>query len=150
MDLIKLGLTNIKGVLWNLTPAELVTEALKNGEGELTDTGALMCDTGKFTGRSPNDRFIVKDDYTKDKVWWGTFAIINLSKRIILVGGTGYTGETKKGIFSANFQANHRAGHVPLHFRIYREGGRYRNRSDGASRGFFSLFWGTIHAVAPY
>jgi len=76
MDLIKLGLTNIKGVLWNLTPAELVTEALKNGEGELTDTGALMCDTGKFTGRSPNDRFIVKDDYTKDKVWWGT---INLA-----------------------------------------------------------------------
>ena len=70
-DLIKLGLSNVKGVLWNLTPAELVTEALKNGEGELTDTGALMCDNGKFTGRSPNDRFIVKDDYTKDKVWWG-------------------------------------------------------------------------------
>ena len=195
-DLIALGLSNVKGVLWNLSPAELVTEAIKNGEGVLTSTGALMCDTGKFTGRSPNDRYIVKDDITKDRVWWGdinisfdeaafdrlydkminslpykklyirdayagadpayrlnvriidtqawhnlfcynmflrptneelsdfhpdftilavpefyadpevdgtknkNFAIINFTKRIILVGGTGYTGESKKGIFS--------------------------------------------------
>jgi phosphoenolpyruvate carboxykinase (ATP) len=195
-DLIGLGLENIKGVLWNLNRAELTMEAVKNGEGILTNTGALMADTGKFTGRSPKDRFIVKDDVTKDKVWWGdinvafdedkfdviydemiaslgmkrlyvrdafagadpnyrmkvrvidtqawhnlfcynmfirpekdqmkdfhpdftvlavpefkadperhgtrqeNFAIINFKRRIILVGGTGYTGETKKGIFS--------------------------------------------------
>ncbi|MEM7550163.1 MAG: phosphoenolpyruvate carboxykinase (ATP) [Bacteroidota bacterium] len=195
-DLIALGLENAKGVSWNLEPAELVTEAIKNGEGVLTNTGALMCDTGKFTDRSSKDRFIVKDRITKDKVWWGdiniafdekkfdklykkmveslgrkrlyirdafagadrnyrmnirvidtkawhnlfcynmfirpcnkdlknfspdftvlsipefkadpevdgtrqsNFAIINMTKRIILVGGTGYTGETKKGIFS--------------------------------------------------
>ena len=70
-DLIDLGLTNVKGVLWNLNRAELVMEAVKNGEGVLANSGALMCDTGKFTGRSPKDRFIVKDDVTKDKVWWG-------------------------------------------------------------------------------
>ena len=195
-DLVALELSNVKGVLWNLTPAELVTEALKNGEGVLTDTGALMCKTGKFTGRSPKDRYIVKDDITKDTVWWGdinisfdedkfdalytkmiaslgdkilyvrdayagadekyrmkiriidteawhnmfcynmfirpkkeelhdfhpeftvlavpdfyadpeadgtrqkNFAIVNFTKKIIIVGGTGYTGETKKGIFS--------------------------------------------------
>lgn len=194
--LASLGLSNAKGVMWNLTPAELVAEAIKNGEGLLTDTGALMCDTGKFTGRSPKDRYIIKDLLTKNKVWWGdiniafdegkfdelykkviqcltykklyvrdafagadenyrlnvriidtqawhnlfcynmfirpsqedlnyfqpdftvlavpefeadpevdgtrskNFAIVNFSKRIILVGGTGYTGETKKGIFS--------------------------------------------------
>lgn len=56
---------------WNLTPAELVEEALKNGEGKLTDNGALMCDTGKFTGRSPLDRFVVKDSVTENTVWWG-------------------------------------------------------------------------------
>lgn len=195
-DLIDLGLHSVKGVMWNLSPAELVSEAVKNGEGVLTDTGALMCRTGKFTGRSPKDRFIVKDSLTADKVWWGdinisfdeekfdalynkmidslddkvlyvrdafagaderyrmkirvidtqawhnmfcynmfiqpenedltdfhpdftvlavpefyadpevdgtrqkNFAIVNFTKKIIIVGGTGYTGETKKGIFS--------------------------------------------------
>ncbi len=191
-----MGIEQIKGVLWNLTPAELIEESVRNREAKLADTGALMVDTGKFTGRSPKDRFIVKDDYTADKVWWGdiniafdpdkfdqlyakmvkflsgkrlyvrdayagadpdyrlnlrvidtqawhnlfcynmflrpsaddlknfnpeftilavpefmadpeidgtrqsNFAIINLTKRVILVGGTGYTGETKKGVFS--------------------------------------------------
>ena len=194
--LSSLGLSNAKGVLWNLTPAELIAEAVKNGEGVFTDTGALMCDTGKFTGRSPKDRYIVRDEITEKTVWWGdiniaydkdkfeqlyqkviasltykrlyvrdafagadeeyrlkvriidtqawhnlfcynmfirpdkkeleefvpdftiiavpefeadvekdgtrakNFAIINFTKRIILVGGTGYTGESKKGIFS--------------------------------------------------
>lgn len=56
---------------WNLTSAELIERALKNGEGYLTDTGALMCDTGKFTGRAPKDRYIVDDNITHDKVWWG-------------------------------------------------------------------------------
>jgi len=211
-DLIGLGLANVKGVLWNLNQAELMMEAIKNGEGVLTDTGALMCDTGKFTGRSPKDRFIVKDEITKDKVWWGdinisfdedkfdslydkmiaalgmkrlyvrdafagadpdyrlkirvidtqawhnlfcynmfirpekdqladfhpdftvlavpefladpeidgtrqtNFAIINFKKRIILVGGTGYTGETKKGIFSVlNFLLPDRKNVLSMH-----------------------------------
>ncbi len=56
---------------WNLSPAALYEEALANGEGVLTNTGALMCDTGTFTGRSPQDRFIVEDDKTRDTVWWG-------------------------------------------------------------------------------
>jgi len=195
-SLDELGIHNPKGVFWNLNPSELVEEAIKRSEGVLTDTGALMADTGKFTGRSPKDRFIVEDDVTQDKVWWGeinipfdlqkfdqlyekmvafldgrkiyirdaavgadpdyrlnirvidtqawhnlfcynmflrleqkeladftpdftilaipeftadpevdgttheNFAIINFKRRIILVGGTGYTGETKKGIFS--------------------------------------------------
>ena len=70
-DLIGLGLTNAKGVLWNLNRAELIQESVRNGEAVLTNKGALMVDTGKFTGRSPKDRFIVKDEITKDKVWWG-------------------------------------------------------------------------------
>ncbi len=181
---------------WNLQQAELIEETVKNKEGHLTDVGALFVETGKFTGRSPKDRFIVEDDLTKDKVWWGNinqpissesfeilynkiigylaekkvyvrdmyagadkthrlrvrfintfawhnlfcynmflqpeqyklesfepnftviccprfkanpetdgtrsenFAVINFTKRIILIGGTEYSGEMKKGIFS--------------------------------------------------
>ena len=55
----------------NLSVSALVEEALKNGEGTLTDTGAFMCDTGKFTGRSPKDKFTVYDDKTAATVAWG-------------------------------------------------------------------------------
>ena len=185
-----------KQISYQLSPAELVETALENKEGQLTDTGALMCDTGRFTGRSPKDRFIVKDEETENVVWWGdinqpfkpvnfdrlyhkmmaaleekqvyirdayacadpayklkirilntqawhnlfcynmflrpdeeeladfepdfniihipefeadpdidgtrqkNFAIINISRRLILIGGTSYAGEIKKGIFS--------------------------------------------------
>ncbi|MDP3928972.1 MAG: phosphoenolpyruvate carboxykinase (ATP) [Bacteroidota bacterium] len=181
---------------FNLTPAELVRHAILNGEGTLNDTGALMADTGEFTGRSPKDKFTVCDAKTENTVWWGdvnfkfdpskfdallekvinhyankqvyardayacaddrfklklrvvnetayhnlfcynlflrptaeeaanyepewlilnapsfkavaaedgtrqhNFSIINFTKKIILVGGSGYTGEMKKGIFT--------------------------------------------------
>jgi phosphoenolpyruvate carboxykinase (ATP) len=55
----------------NLTPEELLKHALENGEGVLTDTGALMADTGEFTGRSPKDKFCVVDAKTENTVWWG-------------------------------------------------------------------------------
>jgi phosphoenolpyruvate carboxykinase (ATP) len=192
-----LGIRNVADAYWNLTPAELVEETIVCGEGVLTDTGALAVDTGKFTGRSPKDKFIVCDSTTEKSVWWGdinikfdpekfdrlydrvtsylqgktlyvrdayacadptyrlnirvvtespwqnlfannlflrptreeilttvhadwsiicapgfdadpqrdgtrqsNFAVVNFTKRIILIGGTGYTGEIKKGIFS--------------------------------------------------
>ena len=55
----------------NLTPAELVRHAIINGEGTLNDSGALMADTGEFTGRSPKDKFTVCDAKTENTVWWG-------------------------------------------------------------------------------
>ncbi|WP_374758831.1 phosphoenolpyruvate carboxykinase (ATP) [Runella salmonicolor] len=207
-----LGLGQVKKFNFNLPPAALVEHAILNGEGVLADTGALMVDTGKFTGRSPNDRYIVSDDKTLQAVWWsdinipfdaqkfdalhrkmldyledktvyvrqahacahdnyrlgitvvntwawhnlfcynlfmrpeeqallspntdftiinipefqadpltdGTrsenFAILNLSKNIILIGGTGYAGEMKKGIFSVlNFKLPHERGVLSMH-----------------------------------
>lgn len=191
-----IGLGNVADAYWNLTPADLVEETLLRGEGMLTDNGALAIETGEFTGRSPKDKFLVKDAVTKDTVWWGdvnipfeadkfdklydrvtaylagkdvyvrdayacadpryrlnirvvtefpwsnlfannlflrpttdeimnfapewhivcapgfranpaidgtrqhNFAILNLTRKVILIGGTGYTGEIKKGIFT--------------------------------------------------
>lgn len=69
-----LGLSGVRNAYWNLNPAELVEDAVINGDGFLTDTGALAIDTGEFTGRSPKDKFIVFDDTTKDTIWWdGSF-----------------------------------------------------------------------------
>ena len=192
----KHGLKNLNRVFWNLTAPDTIEHAVRNREGFLTDTGALMCDTGKFTGRAPKDKFTVMDDTSRDTVWWGdinvafdsekfdqleaqmvkylegrdiyvrdlyagagedyriklrvintwawhslfchnlfirperkelpdfepdwtiinipdfwvdpkvagtkspNFAILNLTKKLILIGGTGYAGEMKKGIFT--------------------------------------------------
>ncbi len=210
--LTDIGISRVDKAYWNLSPSELVEMALQNREGQLSDTGAIMCDTGKFTGRSPQDRYIVRDTTTADKVWWGdinipmspdhfdriytkmigylaektvyvrdayagadkthrlnlrvintiawhnlfchnmfiqpeeykldsfepsftiincpgfladpatdgtrreNFAIINFDKRIILIGGTGYSGEMKKGIFSVlNFLLPVKHDVFPMH-----------------------------------
>ncbi len=207
-----LGLGNVAAAYWNMTPAELVEEAIVRGEGRLVDSGALAADTGEFTGRSPKDRFIVKDAITENAVWWGdvnipfdsqkfdllyhrvcaylagkeifvrdayacadpeyrtnirvvteqayhnifannlflrpskeevlnfspewtivnapgfkadpaidgtrqhNFAILNFTKKIILIGGTGYTGEIKKGIFGVlNFVLPHDKNVLSMH-----------------------------------
>ncbi|MCG8388074.1 MAG: phosphoenolpyruvate carboxykinase (ATP) [Cytophagales bacterium] len=206
------GIKNAKTVYWNQSPAQLVEHALAKGEGSLADNGAICCDTGKFTGRSPKDRFIVEDAKTKDSVWWGdinipiaedkfdqlyqkmvknlegkdlfvrdayagadktyrlnlrvintlawqnlfcynmflrpkpyklekfvpnftiicdpdfkadpavdgtrqdNFAIINFTKRMILIGGTAYAGEMKKGIFSVlNYLLPTENNVLPMH-----------------------------------
>ncbi|HZG14527.1 MAG TPA: phosphoenolpyruvate carboxykinase (ATP) [Candidatus Bathyarchaeia archaeon] len=58
-------------VAYNLSAAQLVEAAIKRGEGVLTDQGALNTLTGKFTGRSPKDKFIVDEASIHDKINWG-------------------------------------------------------------------------------
>ena len=193
-------------------PERLHQTAVDMGMGRTSDMGALAVNTGEFTGRSPKDRFIVRDEVTEDKVWWGdinipfeparfdalmervidylndkelyvrdcfacaddnyrlpvraineypwsnqfvynmfirpteaelddfnaewtvinapgfmadperdgtrqhNFAILNFGRKIALVGGTGYTGEIKKGIFSAlNFLLPVERQVLPMH-----------------------------------
>ncbi len=196
-DLEKYKLKNVTPQ-WNLSFKELQKITVEKGMGKETSNGTLAINTGKFKGRSPQDRFLVKDEYTKDRVWWGkinkpispenfdrlydevanylsnkevyardaavcadpkyktnvrtiseypwsnmftinmflrleddelenfeedwlvlcapgyecsdpkgygirqgNFSILNFTKKIALVGGSGYTGEIKKGVFSA-------------------------------------------------
>lgn len=67
-----IGIQNTTGkVHYNLNPARLVEEALRRGEGVLTNTGALSVTTGKYTGRSPKDKFIVDTKDVHDKIAWG-------------------------------------------------------------------------------
>ena len=205
------GITNAK-VNYQLSAKQLHDLSIQKGQATLANTGALAVNTGEFTGRSPLDRFIVKDAVTQDKVWWGdinipfdsskfdalydkvttylsnkevyvrdsyacadpqyklnirvineypwsnmfaynmflrptateldgfdpewlivnapgfmadaavdgtrqhNFAILNFEKKIALIGGTGYTGEIKKGIFSAlNFILPVFKNTLPMH-----------------------------------
>src|SRR5690606_14810811 len=57
-------------VHWNLSPEELVQISLDKNQVEKASSGAINVLTGKFTGRSPLDRFIVKDEVTENTVWW--------------------------------------------------------------------------------
>ena len=203
---------NLDNMRYQMPPIRLHEISLEKGMGKEAASGALAIDTGEFTGRSPMDRFIVKDDITKDEVWWGNinipfapekfdqlynkmiaflddkelfvrdcyacadpnyrmnirvvneypwsnmfvynmfirpseeelknfepewtvinapsfmadakadgtrqhnFAILNFTKKIALIGGTGYTGEIKKGIFSAlNFILPVFKNTLPMH-----------------------------------
>jgi len=206
-----LGIKNATA-LWNLSPEELASISIEKGQATVTSSGAININTGEFTGRSPMDRFIVRDAITEESVWWGdvnlsfdedkfdslhqkvldylcckelyirdayacadpkykmnirvvneyawsnmfaynmflrptneeidsfdpewtilnapgfmadaeidgtrqhNFAILNFTKKIILIGGTGYTGEIKKGIFSAlNFILPHQKNVLSMH-----------------------------------
>ena len=67
----KYGIIGPKAVYRNLTPAQLVEAALRRGEGSLSNTGALVVTTGKYTGRSPNDKFIVDTEGVHNEIAWG-------------------------------------------------------------------------------
>jgi len=211
IELSQYGINNAI-VNYQLSPDQLHKSTVSKSQGVESSSGALAVNTGEFTGRSPMDRFIVKDDVTKDRVWWGdinipfdsdkfeslynkvteylsekevyvrdsyacadenyktnirvineypwsnmfaynmflrpthselesfdpewlvvnapgfmanpevdgtrqhNFAILDFTRKIALIGGTGYTGEIKKGIFSAlNFILPVFKNTLPMH-----------------------------------
>lgn len=70
-NLSDLGLKNPGQVYWNSPTPILYEQAIRRKEGLVTHLGPLVVETGQYTGRSPNDKFIVEDDESRDKVWWG-------------------------------------------------------------------------------
>jgi len=65
------SITRYRCTTCNISIPNLIEFAVNRGEGYLSDKGVLVINTGKYTGRSPKDRFIVKDDITKDTINWG-------------------------------------------------------------------------------
>lgn len=66
-----LGINNAGTVYWNLPTPMLYEQSLRRREGVLAHLGPLIVDTGDHTGRSPNDKFIVKEPTSEDDIWWG-------------------------------------------------------------------------------
>lgn len=65
------GLSDLGDVHWNLPAAELYEHAVRAGDGTLARNGAIVCTTGAHTGRSPQDKYIVEEDQTRNHIWWG-------------------------------------------------------------------------------
>src|SRR6516165_9726374 len=66
------GLRNLQAAYWNLGTAQLIEKAIQRHEGLLASGGALVVRTGQFTGRSPKDKFVVRDETTESHVNWGS------------------------------------------------------------------------------
>jgi phosphoenolpyruvate carboxykinase (ATP) len=84
------GIMHPRNVYWNLPAPALYEEAVRRGEGMVSHLGPLVVNTGKYTGRSPNDKFVVSEPSSKDHVWWGSInrpvaeeAFDRLHKRVL-------------------------------------------------------------------
>ena len=73
IDLSGIGLTNLANVHRNLPTPKLYEEAIRRREGWLAQHGPLIVRTGQYTGRSANDRFVVREPSSESKIWWGKF-----------------------------------------------------------------------------
>jgi phosphoenolpyruvate carboxykinase (ATP) len=71
VDLSEHGIDATGHVYRNPTTSLLYTHALKRGDGRLAEGGPLVVDTGKFTGRSPKDKFLVDEPSSTERIWWG-------------------------------------------------------------------------------
>ncbi len=69
-ELAGLGLTWVDRISWNAPAAVLYQDAVARGEGVVAEGGGLVVSTGQHTGRSPNDKFVVRDETTESAIWW--------------------------------------------------------------------------------
>jgi hypothetical protein len=89
-NLLELGISPAM-VHWNLSPEALTQKTVELGQGSITDLGALAVSTGKFTGRSPKDKFTVRDASTESSVDWSD--IQSILKLFIRISPLTYKGK---------------------------------------------------------
>ena len=65
------GLKNLGNIYHNLSNPKLYEEVVRRGEGLLTHLGPIVVRTGNYTGRTPRDKFIVKEESSQENIWWG-------------------------------------------------------------------------------
>ncbi|MEZ4854255.1 phosphoenolpyruvate carboxykinase (ATP) [Flavobacterium sp.] len=87
ISLEKYGIKNVQEIIYNPSYDELYNAELNNDlqgyeKGQLSELGAVNVMTGEFTGRSPKDKYIVKDEVTKDTIWWTSEKAVNDNKPI--------------------------------------------------------------------
>ncbi|MCH7612121.1 MAG: phosphoenolpyruvate carboxykinase (ATP) [Candidatus Marinimicrobia bacterium] len=71
IGLDKIGLTNVNKVLRNLPVEGIIENIILHKEGKMGMNGAIMVDTGRYTGRSPKDKYIVDEETSNNLLWWG-------------------------------------------------------------------------------
>jgi phosphoenolpyruvate carboxykinase (ATP) len=67
------GLTYLDNVYWNLPESALYEEIIFRNEGKIVDGGPVIVNTGKHTARAAADKFVVKEESTENKIWWGVY-----------------------------------------------------------------------------
>lgn len=83
------GIQNPGAIYWTPGTALLYELAIKRGEGAIAATGPLVVSTGKYTGRTPKDKFVVRDPASADKVWWDNNQAFEPEKFDALLGRVG-------------------------------------------------------------
>ena len=68
-----IGLTNLNKAYWNLPTEALYEEVIFRGEAQISQHGPLIVNTGKYTARAANDKFIVREPSTEQNIWWGQY-----------------------------------------------------------------------------
>ncbi|MGA7306485.1 MAG: phosphoenolpyruvate carboxykinase (ATP), partial [Rhodothermales bacterium] len=67
------GLAYLDRVFWNLPSSALYEEAVFRGEGHMMEGGPFLVHTGRWTARAANDKYIVQEPTTAEKIWWGIY-----------------------------------------------------------------------------
>ncbi len=110
-----LGVYNWQSIYWNLTTPQLVESALQRHEGQFAANGALIVTTGKRTGRSPKDRFLVEEETSKDQIGWGNVNVPISEARFERLLAKVLAYFQNKTLFAQDlFVGQHPAYHLPV------------------------------------